>query len=72
MMTKREAEMVQEIVWSMTERDYQCFLAWFSNGAQGDLWDYVRPRRRGSAVVFTADVAAASVGELVPHLGPSS
>jgi hypothetical protein len=46
MTTKREAELVGHIIHSMTEREYQCFMAWMSNGCDGALWEYLRPRKR--------------------------
>jgi len=36
MVTKREADIVQEIVWSMTEREADAFLAWHALSSPHD------------------------------------
>jgi hypothetical protein len=46
MTTKREAKFVEEIVSSMTEREYWQFVGWLANGATEPLWDCLRPYRR--------------------------
>jgi hypothetical protein len=43
--TKREAEMIEEIVRSMNERQYWKLVGWLSQACEGSLWDCVRPYR---------------------------
>jgi hypothetical protein len=42
-MTKREAEIIEQIVRSMTEREYWDLVGWLANGIEGPLWE---PRRK--------------------------
>ena len=46
-MTKREADFVESIVRSMTERDYWTFISWLRTGARDQLWGYVRMPQPG-------------------------
>jgi hypothetical protein len=44
MTTKREAEIVEQIVGSMSEREYWGLVGWLGDGTKGSLWDYLRAR----------------------------
>jgi hypothetical protein len=46
MTTKREAEIVEQIVCSMTKNEYWGLVGWLSSGGEGPLWGCLRPRRR--------------------------
>jgi hypothetical protein len=47
MTTKREAEIIEQIVSSMTENEYWGLVGWLSNACEGPLWKCLRrPRRR--------------------------
>jgi hypothetical protein len=37
--TRREAEIVEDIVRSMSEREYGQLIAWLASGITGSLWD---------------------------------
>jgi hypothetical protein len=45
MMTKRDIETLEQMILSMTERQYSSLLCWLSNGMEGPLW---HPPRRNS------------------------
>lgn len=62
MTTKREAEVIEEMVCSMTKREYLKFVDWLGQGASEPLWNYLRPFRlkreaRDAAVTLGGDVA---------------
>jgi hypothetical protein len=42
-MTKRDAEIIEEITRSMNEREYWALVNWLSNACEGPLWHWVRP-----------------------------
>jgi hypothetical protein len=46
MTTKRDAEIIEQIVRSMTENGYWGLVGWLSCGGEGPLWECLRPRRR--------------------------
>ena len=46
MTTKREAEIVEQIVSSMTKNEYWGLVGWLSSGGEGPLWKCLRPRKR--------------------------
>jgi hypothetical protein len=48
MTTKRETETLDQIISSMTEREYWGLVGWLANGTEGAMWECLRPRRRGS------------------------
>jgi hypothetical protein len=45
-MTKREAEMVEQIIRRMNERQYWKLIGWLSQACKGSLWEWVRPYRK--------------------------
>jgi|HubBroStandDraft_3_1064219.scaffolds.fasta_scaffold589868_2 hypothetical protein len=49
MITKRDAEILEQIVRSMSERQSWGLVGWLSNAAEGPFWDCIRPKHRGSA-----------------------
>jgi hypothetical protein len=44
-MTKREADVVEQTVYSINEREYWGLVGWLANGCDGPLWNAVRPWR---------------------------
>jgi hypothetical protein len=48
MITKRDAEILEKIVRSMSERQSWGLVGWLSHGADGPFWDCIR--RRSSTV----------------------
>ena len=46
-MTKRDAEIIEEIVRSMNEREYWGLVNWLSNACEGPLWHCLRPPTKG-------------------------
>lgn len=56
MMTKREAEIIEQIVRSMTEREYWGLVGWLSNATEGPLWELVRRPRPARDVESTSAV----------------
>jgi hypothetical protein len=64
MITKREAELIEQIVRSMTGNEYWNLVGWLSGGGEGPLW---RPRPRRSALP-----AMRGVGEANPALSLSA
>ena len=46
-MTKREAELLEHIILSLTNREYQrVVFGWLPGGCDGPLWDYMQPRHK--------------------------
>jgi hypothetical protein len=43
-MRRSDAERLEEMVRSLSKRNYWNFIGWLSNGGEGDLWEYLRPR----------------------------
>jgi hypothetical protein len=58
MTTKREAEIVEQIVCSMTKNEYWGLVGWLSSGGEGPLWECLRPRRRVIARPTPSNTAA--------------
>lgn len=50
MMTKREAEFIEQIVGSMTGNEYWGLVGWLANACQDPLWNCVRRRPRPTAM----------------------
>ena len=52
MITKRDAEIVEQIVCSMSERECWGLVGWLSGGGEGPLWEcmprVVRGRRKAA------------------------
>jgi hypothetical protein len=46
MTTKRETEILEQIISSMTENEYWGLVGWLGDGCDGPLWECLRPRRR--------------------------
>jgi hypothetical protein len=44
MISKQEAEELERTIRAMSERQYWAFIDWLSNGAQGELWEFIRRR----------------------------
>jgi hypothetical protein len=65
MITKREAELIEQIVWSMTGNEYWNLVGWLSGGGEGPLWQ-PRPRRSALPTMKTG------VGEANPALSLSA
>jgi hypothetical protein len=62
MMTKREAEFIEQIVRSMTtEREYWGLVGWLGNGTEGSLWTWVRRRRPALSAMRGVGQAALSL-----------
>jgi hypothetical protein len=59
MTTKREADIVEQIVSSLNEREYWGLVNWLASGCNGPLWESVRPWRERHAKSEAPEIAAA-------------
>lgn len=42
MLTKREAETVEQIIRTMTDCEYEILGGWLSIGTEGPLWEFIQ------------------------------
>jgi hypothetical protein len=44
--TKRRAELIEELIRSMTARECELSIGWLSHGAEGNLWQWLKPTKQ--------------------------